>query len=60
MICGATTHRGILALGAALVPATIAGARAGKRLADRVSDAIFTRLVEAGRVAAGFIFIVNG
>lgn len=49
----------VLALGAALTPATLAGAWTGKRITDRITDRTFARLVEAGLLAAGVLFLVG-
>jgi len=49
----------ILLLGAALTPATLLGAWAGKRTVGRLSDRLFTHLVEAGLVAAGVLFLAG-
>jgi uncharacterized membrane protein YfcA len=49
----------VLLLGLALVPATTAGAWAGKRLVGRISDRLFVALVEAGLVVAAVLFLVG-
>ncbi|GAA2697788.1 sulfite exporter TauE/SafE family protein [Actinoplanes palleronii] len=49
----------VLWFGAALTPATLAGAWAGRRLVSRVSDRTFILLVEAGLVAAGALFLLD-
>ncbi len=49
----------VLLYGAALTPATLAGAWAGKRIVGRISDRVFVRLVEAGLVVAGLFFIAG-
>ncbi|MGI3224595.1 sulfite exporter TauE/SafE family protein [Streptomyces sp. GTA36] len=49
----------VLLLGAALTPATLAGAWAGKRIVQRISDRLFIRFVEAGLVVAGLLFLVG-
>ncbi|MEV0807652.1 TSUP family transporter [Micromonospora sp. NPDC050200] len=49
----------VLLLGAALTPATLAGAWAGTRTVHRISDRLFVRLVEAGHVAAGLLFLLG-
>lgn len=49
----------VLALGAALTPAVVAGAWVGKRVTDRISDQLFASLVEAGLVAAGVLFLLG-
>jgi len=47
----------VLLLGAALTPATIAGASAGKYAVDRLDDRVFVHLIEAGLVLAGLLFV---
>jgi uncharacterized protein len=49
----------ILLYGAALTPATLAGAWAGRRIVGRVSDRAFVWLVEAGLVVAGVLFLAG-
>ena len=49
----------VLALGAALTPATLAGAWLGKRATDQLSPAVFVRLVEAGLLVAGVLLLVT-
>lgn len=49
----------VLLLGAALAPATMLGAWAGKRLVHRISDRVFVNLVEAGLVASGLVFLLG-
>lgn len=49
----------VVLLGAALTPATLAGAWAGKRITDRMTDRLFTRLVEIGLVLAGALFLIG-
>lgn len=49
----------ILLLGAALTPATLAGAWTGKKIVGRLSDALFTRLVEIGLIVAGLLFLIG-
>ncbi|MGI3222648.1 sulfite exporter TauE/SafE family protein [Streptomyces sp. GTA36] len=49
----------VLLLGAALTPATLAGAWAGKRLVTRISDRVFVRLVETGLVVSGLLFLAG-
>ncbi|WP_412544430.1 sulfite exporter TauE/SafE family protein [Longispora sp. K20-0274] len=56
---GELLTRRVLLLGAALVPATLAGAWAGKRIVGRISDRVFVRLVEAGLVVAGLLFLAG-
>jgi uncharacterized protein len=47
----------VLLLGLVLTPATMAGAWAGKRTVDRISDRVFVLLVEGGLLAAGLLFL---
>jgi len=49
----------VLMLGAALTPATLAGAWAGRKIVARISDRVFVRLVEAGLLAAGLLFLTG-
>ncbi|MFD1077995.1 sulfite exporter TauE/SafE family protein [Longispora fulva] len=49
----------VLLLGAALTPATLAGAWAGRRIVGRISDQVFVRLIEAGLVVAGLLFLAG-
>ena len=49
----------VLLYGAALTPATIAGAWTGKRIIGRVSDRVFVLLIEAGLVNAGVLFLTG-
>ncbi|MFB9362762.1 TSUP family transporter, partial [Actinoplanes nipponensis] len=49
----------VLLLGAALTPATLAGAWAGKRTLGRVSDRLFVLLVEAGLVGAAALLLIG-
>jgi uncharacterized protein len=49
----------ILLYGAALTPATLAGAWVGKRVVGRISDRTFVWLVEAGLVVAGVLFLAG-
>jgi uncharacterized membrane protein YfcA len=56
---GALLDPTVLLLGLALTPATLAGAWAGRRTVGRLSDRLFVRLVEAGLVAAGLIFLLG-
>jgi uncharacterized membrane protein YfcA len=49
----------VLVYGAALTPATLAGAWTGKRIVGRISDALFVRLVEAGLLVSGVLFLVG-
>ncbi|HTJ33515.1 MAG TPA: sulfite exporter TauE/SafE family protein, partial [Dactylosporangium sp.] len=47
----------VLLFGAALTPATLAGAWVGKKIVGRISDRVFVLLVEAGLVVAGALFL---
>ena len=47
----------VLALGAALAPATMLGAWVGKRLVHRISERLFVNLVEAGLAISGLLFL---
>lgn len=49
----------ILLYGAALTPATLAGAWTGKKVVDHISDRVFVHLVEAGLIAAGTLFLIG-
>ncbi|SBT41545.1 sulfite exporter TauE/SafE family protein [Micromonospora auratinigra] len=49
----------VLLLGAALTPATLAGAWVGRRVVGRISDRAFVALVEAGLVAAALLFLAG-
>ncbi|MFI5912457.1 sulfite exporter TauE/SafE family protein [Dactylosporangium sp. NPDC051541] len=49
----------VLLFGAALTPATLAGAWLGKRVVGRISDRVFVLLVEIGLVAAGVLFLLG-
>ncbi|MEU9743649.1 sulfite exporter TauE/SafE family protein [Micromonospora chersina] len=51
--------RQVLLLGAALTPATLAGAWVGRRIVGRISDRTFVALVEAGLVAAALLFLAG-
>jgi uncharacterized membrane protein YfcA len=51
--------RRILLYGAALTPATLAGAWVGRRVVGRISDRTFVWLVEAGLVVAGVLFLAG-
>ena len=51
--------RQVLLYGAALTPATLAGAWAGKRIVGRISDRVFVILVEIGLLAAGMLFLLG-
>ncbi|GAA5026040.1 TSUP family transporter [Actinopolymorpha pittospori] len=52
------TPRALL-YGAALTPATLAGAWAGKKIVGRISDRAFIVLVELGLLAAGALFLAG-
>src|SRR4029453_5009316 len=47
----------VLLYGAALTPATVAGAWVGRKIVGRISDRVFVGLVEAGLVGAGALFL---
>jgi uncharacterized membrane protein YfcA len=47
----------VLLLGAAMTPATLAGAWAGKRVVAKISDRAFVILVETGLITAGLLFL---
>ena len=49
----------MLLLGAALTPATLAGAWVGRRIVGRISDRVFVLLVEIGLVAAAVFFLAG-
>ncbi|GIF17848.1 putative membrane protein YfcA [Actinoplanes tereljensis] len=49
----------VLLYGAALTPATLAGAWVGRKIINRVSDQTFVVLVEAGLVIAGLLFLAG-
>lgn len=49
----------VLLYGAALTPATLAGAWTGKKIVGRVSDRVFVLLIEAGLVIAGLLFLTG-
>ncbi|WP_344505246.1 sulfite exporter TauE/SafE family protein [Dactylosporangium maewongense] len=49
----------VLLFGAALTPATLAGAWVGRKIVGRTSDRVFVVLVEAGLVAAGVLFLLG-
>ena len=49
----------VLLYGAALTPATAAGAWVGRKIVGRVSDRVFVGLVEAGLVGAGLLFLAG-
>lgn len=51
--------RTVLLYGAALTPATLAGAWVGRRIVTRISDRVFVRLVEAGLVVSGVLFLAG-
>jgi hypothetical protein len=47
--------RHVLPLGAALTPATLAGAWTGKKIVGRLSDRVFVTLIETSLIAAGLL-----
>jgi uncharacterized membrane protein YfcA len=49
----------VLLFGAALTPATLAGAWVGKAIVGRISDRVFVILVEIGLLAAGVLFLIG-
>lgn len=49
----------VLLYGAALTPATLAGAWTGKKIVGRISDRAFVLLVEAGLLGAGLLFLAG-
>jgi uncharacterized membrane protein YfcA len=49
----------VLLYGIALTPATLLGARVGKKIVGRISDRVFVTLVEIGLLAAGALFLVG-
>jgi uncharacterized membrane protein YfcA len=49
----------VLLYGAALTPATLAGAWVGKKIVGRISDRVFVLLVEAGLLASGALFLAG-
>ncbi|SDX60097.1 hypothetical protein SAMN05661080_00528 [Modestobacter sp. DSM 44400] len=51
-------HR-VFLLGLALTPGTLLGAWTGKKIANRLSDRLFTTLVEAGLLVSGTLFILG-
>ncbi|OLB65551.1 MAG: hypothetical protein AUI10_06285 [Actinobacteria bacterium 13_2_20CM_2_72_6] len=56
---GALLTTRVLLLGAALIPATLAGAWCGKALVGRMSEKVFVLLVEAGLLVAAVLFLVG-
>lgn len=56
---GALLTTKVLTYGLALTPASLAGAWTGKRLLTRVSDRLFVRLVEAGLLVSGLLFLLG-
>lgn len=56
---GDLLSRRVLLLGVALTPATLAGAWAGKRIVRRIRDQVFVRLIEAGLVVSGLLFLAG-
>ena len=51
--------RQVLLYGAALTPATLAGAWVGRKTVGRISDRVFVLLVETGLLAAGVLFLLG-
>jgi uncharacterized membrane protein YfcA len=49
----------VLAYGAALTPATLAGAWVGRRIVGRTSERVFVVLVEVGLVAAAVVLLLD-
>jgi len=49
----------VLAYGAALTPATLAGAWVGRRVVDRISERVFVLLVEAGLLVSGVLLLLG-
>lgn len=49
----------VLLYGAALTPATLAGAWVGKKIVGRISDRLFVLLVEVGLVLSGVLFLAG-
>lgn len=49
----------VLLFGAALTPATVAGAWVGKKVVARISDRVFVILVELGLLGAGALFLLG-
>jgi uncharacterized membrane protein YfcA len=49
----------VLLYGAALTPATLLGAWAGRKIVGRISDRLFVLLVEIGLLAAGVLFLIG-
>ncbi|WP_230686917.1 sulfite exporter TauE/SafE family protein [Catellatospora vulcania] len=49
----------ILVYGLALTPATLAGAWTGRKLLTRVGDRFFVRLIEAGLLVSGVLFLAG-
>ncbi|MFC4149788.1 sulfite exporter TauE/SafE family protein [Micromonospora mangrovi] len=56
---GGLVTRDVVLLGAALTPATLAGAWVGRRIVGRLSDRLFVLLVEAGLIAAAVLFLAG-
>lgn len=50
----------VIAVGAALGPAMIAGSYVGKRIADRLPERVFVAVVEIAMLAAGALFLASG
>lgn len=49
----------VLQYGAALTPATLAGAWVGRKIVGRISDRVFVALVEAGLLIAGLLLLAG-
>jgi uncharacterized protein len=49
----------VVLYGAALTPATLAGAWAGKKLVERISENLFVILVEIGLIVASMLFLAG-
>ena len=49
----------VLLLQAAMTPATLAGAWAGKKILAKISERVFVILVETGLIAAGLLFLTG-
>lgn len=56
---GDLLSRDVLALGAALAPATMLGAWVGKRTLDHISERFFVVLVEVGLVISGTLLLIG-
>ncbi|MGC1213867.1 MAG: sulfite exporter TauE/SafE family protein [Micromonospora sp.] len=56
---GGLLTRDVVLLGAALTPATLAGAWVGRRIVGRITDRVFVLLVEVGLVAAAGLLLAG-